>query len=127
MSPVPVTHDYVVAYRRPTTAEVTTRRAVLVRPPGHHPLVVVTESHEDTGWPIQLAAEEIADTIAQDFPGHTLVLHYDNSRDTATAFSLTDWWMPVPPDEQGRPVFGFALSDHPEVLASLRAAGLVAG
>lgn len=110
---------HVLTYPAPS-GEPTDRRAWIVTPPEHLPLVVVLEAHGEGGLPIQLAAETIALTVAEDFPGHMTVLHYDVDDD----WSPRDWWMPLPLDGDGLPVFGGGLNDHPDVAATLRAAGL---
>lgn len=97
------------------------RRAWIVEPPGLLRLVVVLEAPGEGGQAIQNGAEKSAEAVRARFPNHLTVLHYDQEQDAAWG----NWWMPVPFDTSGKPVFGEDLHDHPAAEASLPAAGLL--
>lgn len=120
----PYVHPTTITWRAyPGASTTNTRRAWLVRVPHHTPLVVVTETAEDPGQSIQNGAEAIAASIAQDFPGHVVVLHYPAGRTALDPTAPSGWFMPIP-QEGGTYVFGRTLTDLPDVAAALAAAGL---
>jgi 5-methylcytosine-specific restriction endonuclease McrA len=108
-----------IRYTHRTERTESVRRLWLVDVPEHRPLAVVIEGPGEEGWYIQNAAETLAMQVAREHDNRTTVLHYVDEKGP-----WGDFWMPIPFID-GTPTFGESLLDHPEVLASLRAAGLL--
>ncbi len=99
-----------------------TRRLWLVVPPGEQPLAVVLESPDDSGTSTQNAAETIAETLHQQYPGFLTVLHYDKEANEPWG----NFWKPVYVGADGRGVFeGTPDSVREGMMRSLVAAGLI--
>jgi hypothetical protein len=94
------------------------RNLWLIEPPGMQPVALIVEYEDDEGTSIQNAAESIAAAVAQRYPEHISVLHYDEDEDS----SWRRFFMPVPRAPDGSYVFGRSLGDFPQVVRSLRAA-----
>lgn len=102
--------------------DTTVRRLWLVMPPNQQPLAVVLEDPGDSGTSIQNAAERIAETLFQQYPGFLTVLHYDQEDHEPWA----NVWKPVPTDSRGKGQFWSVSDDiRDRMVNSLVAADLI--
>lgn len=141
--------DEVLIYRG-MTGRVTSRRAQVITGAGLHPVVLALEGPRELGTSMINAAREVLTVVHDRFPGHAVVVHYDREpRGSAWAKVWTVMSREQLPAEPGccgvlRDVWRWCgrrlgatypqrvewcasfdrVEQHPEVLATLQAAGV---
>lgn len=119
-------YDEIVVPYAGSSGQQATRPALLVHPAGHQPLVVIHDGRTYGGLTASNAQRRITDAVHRDFPDHTAVFHDRDGRPAADGdLRLAGEHCEVVWFDNGRPVFGDGLPVHPQVEASLAAAGLL--